>query len=144
MARLDRLPKAAKTLALIASVIGREFDASLLGEAAGISGPDLDDALAALRRMQVVFASGISPGTFVFRHALIRDTAYQSLLSGARRRNHGAVARALEAHHADIVAREPELVAYHYGAAGEPEAALPHWIHASERALARSATFEAV
>ena len=144
MARLDRLPPAAKSLALVASVIGREFDAGLLEEVAGISASALSDGLAALRQMQVIFASGNSSGTFVFRHALIQDTAYQSLLSKRRREYHAAVARALEHHHPDILGREPELVARHYHLAGEETAALPLWTRAAKRALSRSAAFEAV
>jgi predicted ATPase len=128
MSRLDRLPRAARSLALVASVIGREFDSTLLRQVTGFTSAALEEGLAALRQMQVIFASGSSSGSYLFRHALIQDTAYQSLLKRTRQSHHGAVARTLETHHPEILAREPELIAHHYAAAGDDSAARPLWM----------------
>ncbi len=144
MARLDRVSPAAKTLALTASVIGQELDDGLLAAVAGIGGPALADALAELRQAQILVVGGAPRASHMFRHALLQDTAYQSLLSGPRRRLHCRVAELMETAGPQRGEGQPELIARHFQEAGEPERALPHWRHAAERALARSANFEAV
>jgi class 3 adenylate cyclase/tetratricopeptide (TPR) repeat protein len=144
MARLDRLPAASKEVAQIASVIGREFDRGLLAEVAVLGGSALDEALRQLQTAQLVVRGGMSHQTLLFRHALIQDTAYQSLLSRKRRNYHQSIADAIVKYHPDIVATQPELVARHYNEAQRTELALPFWNKAGDRALERSANYEAV
>ena len=144
MARLDRLPASSKEVAQVASVIGREFDRSLLAEVVALSGSALDGALRKLLAAQLVVIGGMSHQTLLFRHALIQDTAYQSLLSRKRRQYHQAIADTIVKSHPDIVATQPELVARHYTDARRADLALPYWTKAGERALERSANYEAV
>ena len=96
MARLDRLTAVAKEVAQVASVIGREFDRGLLSIVAGLDDGALDGALDQLMSTQLVVVGGVVRDALIFRHALIQDTAYQSLLSRRRRHYHEAIARALE------------------------------------------------
>src|SRR6476469_1808055 len=95
MARRARLPPTAKEVAQIASVIGREFDRGLLSQITGIGDLALDQALRQLMSTQLVVIGGVVRDTLSFRHALIQDTAYQSLLSRRRRYYHEAIAKAL-------------------------------------------------
>lgn len=144
MARLDRLPPSAKRIAHIASVIGRDFDDELLRRTAGLDQDALDEALAQLGRAQLVVRSALRRAAHMFRHALIRDAAYQLLLTRTRRDYHRRIAEVLVADHPEIAATQPELIARHFAEAGMPAAALPFWQRAAARALARSANFEAV
>ncbi len=143
MARLDRLPSPAKEVAQIASVIGREFDRDLIAEVLALGDTALDGALRQLSAAQLVVMGGLSHQTFLFRHALIQDTAYQSLLTRKRRRHHQAIADAIVRSHPNIVATQPELVARHYTEGERDELALPYWKKAGERALERFANSEA-
>ena len=144
MARLDRLPAPSKEVAQIASVIGREFDRSLLAEVVAFGGPVLDGALRQLLAAQLVVMGGMSHQALFFRHALIQDTAYQSLLSRKRRQYHQAIADTIVKSHPNIVTTQPELLARHYTEARRDDLALPYWKKAGERALQRSANYEAV
>ena len=144
MARLDRLPAPSKEVAQIASVIGREFDRSLLSEVVAFDGPVLDGALRQLLAAQLVVRSGVSHQSLLFRHVLIQDTAYNSLLSRKRRQYHETIADVIVRSHPDIVTMQPELVARHYTEAQRTDLALPYWKNAGERALQRSANYEAV
>jgi class 3 adenylate cyclase/tetratricopeptide (TPR) repeat protein len=144
MARLDRLTAAAKEVAQIASVIGREFDRGLLSKVAGLDDRALDGALHQLMSTQLVVVGGVVRDALVFRHALIQDTAYQSLLSRRRRYYHEAIAKALVDAYPDLVVTQPELIAQHYVKAQKIELAFPYWMKAGERALGRSANYEAV
>ncbi|MET1047472.1 MAG: AAA family ATPase, partial [Hyphomicrobium sp.] len=144
MARLDRLTAAAKEIAQIASVIGREFDRGLLSKVAGLDERTIEDALHQLMSMQIVVVGGVLRDALVFRHALIQDTAYQSLLSRRRRYYHEAIAKVLIHENPDLVATQPELIAQHYVQAQKDAMALPYWMKAGERALRRSANYEAV
>ena len=144
MARLDRLPAPSKEVAQIASVIGREFDRSLLAEVVAFDGPVLDGALRQLLAAQLVVIGGMSHQALLFRHALIQDTAYQSLLSRKRRQYHQAIADTIVRSHPNIVTTQPELLARHYTEARRDDLALPYWKKAGERALERSANYEAV
>ncbi len=143
MARLDRLPAPAKEVAQIASVIGREFDRGLLGEVTAFGDLMLDGALRQLLAAQLVVMGGISQQSFLFRHALIQDTAYQSLLNRKRREYHQAIADAIVKSHPDIAVTQPELVARHYTEGRGDDLALQYWKKAGERALERSANYEA-
>jgi class 3 adenylate cyclase/ABC-type transport system involved in cytochrome c biogenesis ATPase subunit len=143
MARLDRLSGPAKELAQIASVIGREFDRSLLAEVAPLDAPALGQALRRLLAAELVVMGGTSRQSLLFRHALIQDAAYHSLLSRKRIHYHRAIADAIVQSHPDMVATQPELIARHYAEGRAGGQALPYWMKAGERALERSANYEA-
>ena len=124
MARLDRLGEA-REMAQIAAVIGRQFTLALLDAVAPRRGADLEAALAKLVAAGIVFPEGrgLERG-FSFKHALVRDAAYESLLLARRREWHQRVARALEERFPEVTANEPELLAYHFGEAGSGGARL--------------------
>jgi class 3 adenylate cyclase/tetratricopeptide (TPR) repeat protein len=143
MARLDRLSGPSREVAQIASIVGREFDRSLLAQVAALEARTLDDALRQLLAAQVVVMGGSSRQSFLFRHALIQDAAYQSLLTRKRLHYHHAIAEAIVDSHPDIVATQPELVARHHTEGRRDDLALPYWKKAGERALERSANYEA-
>jgi class 3 adenylate cyclase/tetratricopeptide (TPR) repeat protein len=143
LARLDRLGPEIKEIAQIAAVIGREFGSDLLGAVAGKSREALAPALERLVSSQIALPTGAQRGdAYLFRHALIQDAAYQSLLLTRRRQYHAEIARALEGRFPDIAEGQPELIAQHYTAAAETEPAIPYWVKAGERALARTAYLE--
>lgn len=144
MARLDGLTPAAKEVAQIASVIGREFSDDLLKRVTQLDDAALNAALHDLTRARVIVISGLTTNVYWFRHALIQDVAYQALLTTTRRKYHARIAETLAEKHPNVVETQPELIAYHYSEADLPEHALPLWELAAERALARSANFEAV
>src|SRR5262245_46427623 len=144
LARLDRLA-AAKVVAQLGAVIGRTFAYDLLQAVAPLDTATLEGALAQLVEAEVVAQRGLPPqATYTFKHALIQDTAYQSLLKSTRQQYHHRIAQALEQHLPDMAQRQPELVAQHYTAAGLVAQAIPYWQRAGERALAHSAYQEAV
>jgi class 3 adenylate cyclase/tetratricopeptide (TPR) repeat protein/ABC-type transport system involved in cytochrome c biogenesis ATPase subunit len=143
MARLDRLSATSKEVAQVAAVIGREFDRDLLAQVAALAAPILDDALRQLLTAQLVVMGGTSQQSLLFRHALIQDAAYQSLLTRKRVHFHHAIANAIIQSHPDIAATQPELVARHYTEGRRDDLALPYWMKAGERALERSANYEA-
>ncbi|WP_170773379.1 adenylate/guanylate cyclase domain-containing protein [Ruegeria lacuscaerulensis] len=144
MARLDAVSSDAKQVALTGSVIGREFEPGLLRAALTDATVDTAKGLDELCKTGLVFESGNSRGHFVFRHALIRDTAYQSMLSTTRRAQHAHVAKALAALRSAEIERRPELVARHLTEAEDWSAAFKKWQAATEMALARSASHEAM
>ena len=144
MARLYRQAATSKEVAQVAAVIGREFDRGLLAHVAALEAMILDDALRQLLTAQLVVMSGTSQQSLLFRHALIQDTAYQSLLTRKRVHFHHAIADALVQSHPDIAATQPELVARHYTEGRRDDLALPYWMKAGERALERSANYEAI
>jgi len=142
-ARLDRVGPA-RRVAQIGAVIGREFSYELLQAVAGSVVPDLDEALASLTDAELLYARGLPPqATYVFKHALIRDAAYGSLLKSRRRELHVAIARALTERVPGTAERSAELLAHHYTQAGEVDAAWRAWQQAGELAVARSALLEA-
>ena len=144
MARLDRIPEV-KEVAQIAACIGREFSHPLLVAIAGRSEPDLGAALDRLVGTELVFRRGTPPeASYSFKHALVRDAAYESLLKSRRQQIHARIARVLETELSVIADNEPEVVAQHWSAAGHPEHALAHWRIAARRASGRSAYREAV
>lgn len=143
MGRLDRCQPTARETAQIASVIGREFTRDLLTRVSGFPSADLDAAVAELTAAHLVLRAGSSEDVLVFRHALIQDAAYQSLLMSKRQRYHAAIARVLAQRH-EIAETQPELIARHFSEAALPELALPFWRRAGDRAIARSANYEAI
>jgi predicted ATPase len=144
MARLDALPHA-KEVAQIGAVIGREFSHATLATIAGWPEDQLQHALDRLVASTIVFRYGTPPdAVYAFKHALIREAAYQSLPEGLRRSLHGSVALVLEERFPDLAAAEPERLANHYTAAGLLEPAVAYWLRAGQRAAARAAGSEAV
>jgi predicted ATPase len=145
MARLDRLGPGPKEIAQIAAAIGREFSYELLAPVAERREAEILDALGRLAESGLIFSRGTPPhATYLFKHALVRDAAYGSLLRRRREKLHAHIATALEADFAQAVAAEPELLARHLTEAGLLEKAVPHWRRAGERAVARSANLEAM
>ena len=143
MARLDRLAPVKET-AQVAAAIGREFSYRLLEAVSPIQGAELQDALAQLMAAELIYGRGAPPeATYVFKHALVQDTAYGSLLRSRRQRIHADIARALEEKFADQVAAAPAAIARHYTEAGLADPAARYWLAASELALSRSAYAEA-
>ena len=143
MARLDRLGHV-KEVAQTASVIGREFSRDLLARISPLDGNALDDALETLVTSELVFPHRRSGTSYVFKHALILDAAYDSLLRKRRRELHGLIAAVVLADFPDIASAQPEVLAHHYAAAGEAEQAIRYWLQAGRRAAERSANREAV
>ena len=144
MARLDRLGPA-KEVAQIGAVIGREFSHALLAAVARETGPALGSALDRLRAAGLLFRQGEPPhATYLFKHALVQDAAYGTLLREPRRALHARIADALENRFADIAESQPELLARHCTEAGLAEKAAALWGKAGQRSLERSALVEAV
>jgi len=143
-ARLDRLG-GAREVAQIAAVIGRQFTFALLEAAAGKSAGELEGMLAKLVTAGIVFPEerGLER-SFVFKHALVRDAAYESLLLTRRRQWHTRVAHALEQRFGDLAAREPELLAYHFAEAEQHSPACDYRMRAGDQAVSRSAYVEAI
>jgi predicted ATPase len=144
MARLDRIPEV-KEVAQIGAVIGREFSHELLAAVAPMSANQLSDALGQLVESELVFRRGTAPeARYTFKHALVRDTAYQSLLKSRRQQLHARIAEALEERFSNTARTEPEVLAQHYTGAGLIEQAVAHWQRAAEHAARRSANLEAM
>ncbi len=144
MARLDRLGTAAKEVAQIGAVCGREFHFSLLRTVHSSTDEELETALSGLVDAEILYVRGIAPdATYTFKHALVHDAAYGSLLKARRRALHGQVAAALSTHCPQVVALQPELLAQHYTLALELEAGLMAWRQAGEHAVERGAYREA-
>jgi class 3 adenylate cyclase/predicted ATPase len=143
IARLDRLGTAAKEVAQIGAVLGREFDYELIDRVA--QRPDLATALAALTDAGLLFCRGVTPlASYLFKHALVQDAAYSTLLRAHRQELHGRVAGVLGEHFADFVERQPELLAHHLTAAGAVPRAVEQWLRAGRHAATRSAHQEAI
>src|SRR5262245_7859908 len=144
MARLDRL-SAAKEVAQRAAVLGREFSYALLAAFVGIEEAALRHGLARLVDAEIVFARGEPPdATYSFKHALVQEAAYGSLLKRTRQQLHGRVVDVLVERFPERVASEPEVVARHAEAAGRIDDAIIYYRAAGERAQARSAHDEAI
>jgi class 3 adenylate cyclase/tetratricopeptide (TPR) repeat protein len=145
LARLDRLGPDVADIAKLAAVIGREFGGALLAAVAGKPQADVDDGLAHLVASEIVLPQGpAQDSVYAFRHALIQDAAYQSLLMSRRREYHEAIAHVLERHFPEIAEGQPEVIARHYTAAGSAERAIAYWLRAGERSRLRYATQEAI
>jgi class 3 adenylate cyclase len=144
MARLDRLGSA-KEVSQIGAVIGREFSHPLLAAVARKSEIELQLALDRLMAGGLLFRQGVPPfATYLFKHALVQDAAYGTLLREPRRALHARIAETLESQFAEIVENQPELLACHCTEAGLIEKAAGLWGKAGQRSLARSALIEAV
>jgi class 3 adenylate cyclase/tetratricopeptide (TPR) repeat protein len=144
MARLDRVP-AAKEIAQVGSVIGRDFNYELLAGLNLMSEEALISGLSQLTASGLATSSGLMPKcVYSFSHALVQDAAYESLLKSRRRHLHGEVARLFAVMRPEMAATTPELLAYHHVAAEQYRLAAPLWLKAGENAFSRFALAEAV
>jgi predicted ATPase len=144
MARLDRLATV-KGLAQLGATLGREFAYALLQAVSPWDESTLRRGLHQLVEAEFLYQQGLPPqATYMFKHALIQDAAYQSLLRSTRQQYHQRIAQVLEAQFPESVMTEPELLAHHYAEAGLLAQALPYWQQAGQRASERSAHLEAI
>ncbi len=144
LARLDRLALV-KEVAQIGATIGREFSYELLAAVAPLGDRELRDALGQLVEAELIFRRGTPPqATYTFKHALVQDAAYQSLLRSRRQQLHARIVGALRERFPEVVAAEPELMARHCTEAGLAAEAIPSLAKAGHQALQRSANAEAV
>jgi class 3 adenylate cyclase/tetratricopeptide (TPR) repeat protein len=145
MARLDRLGPAPKDVAQIGAVLGREFAYELIEPVAQRDEMELQAALGQLSDARLLFCRGTAPhSSYAFKHALVQDAAYDMLLRGRRQELHARVAAALEQDFADLVERQPELLAHHLMGAGDTERAVDQWLKAGQHAAERFAHLEAI
>jgi class 3 adenylate cyclase len=143
-ARLDRLSPV-RELAQVGAVLGREFSYEQLRAAAEMSDAELTAALDRLAHSELIFCRGTPPdATYIFRHALLRDAAHDSLLRTQRQVLHRRVALVLEGQFADFAAGQPELLAQHCSEGGLGEKAAAYWLKAAQKALGQAATAEAI
>jgi len=144
MARLDRLA-AGKEIAQLGATIGREFSYELLAAVSPLDEAILQQGLQRLVEVELVYQREVVPQAhYLFKHALIQDTAYQSLLKSTRQQYHTKIAQVLAEGFPETVETQPELVAHHYTEAGLFASAIPYWQRAGEHARQRSAYMEAV
>jgi TOMM system kinase/cyclase fusion protein len=144
MARLDRLA-AVKGLAQLGAMLGREFSYDLLQAVSPWAEDALQRGLQQLVAAEFLYQQGLPPhATYRFKHALIQDAAYQSLLRSTRQQYHQAIAEVVEARFPELCETQPELLAHHYTEAGLSAQAIPYWQRAGQRALERSAHVEAI
>ena len=145
MARLDRLGGPAKEVAQIGAAIGREFSHALLAAVMRKPEMELQSAVDRLVIAGLLFRQGVPPhATYLFKHALVQDAAYGTLLREPRRALHAHIAETLERQFADIAEHQPEVLAHHCTEAGLIEKAAGLWGKAGRRSLERSALIEAV
>jgi predicted ATPase/class 3 adenylate cyclase len=144
MARLDRLVTA-KAVAQYAAVIGRQFPYELLQAVSQLDEAMLQHELGRLVEAEIVYQRGVPPqAMYTFKHALIQDAAYQSLLRSTRQQYHQRIAQVLVSQFPETTETQPELLAQHYTEAGLNTQAIPYWQRAGQRAIARSAYVEAM
>jgi class 3 adenylate cyclase/predicted ATPase len=144
MARLDRL-NTAKTVAQLAATIGRSFTYDVLRAIAPLDEPTLQTSLRQLIDAELVHGRGAPPQvTYTFKHALIQEAAYQSLLKTTRQRYHRLIAEALEAGVGDVATMHPEILAHHLTEGDLGVRAMEYWRRAGQRAIERSAHVEAI
>lgn len=144
LARLDRLSPV-KHIIQTGACIGREFSYELLARVCGLSDVSLEAALGKLTEAGLVYRRGTPPqATYTFKHALVQDAAYDSLLKSKRQLLHAQLAEVLETHFGDRIAGEPELLAHHHTEGGNLVAAIPWWCKAGNLGLRRVALKEAV
>ena len=145
VARLDRIGGAAREVAQIGAVLGREFSYELIEPVAQRNSAELENALSRLTEAGLVFCRGVAPNSsYLFKHALVQDAAYGTLLRTRRQELHARVAAVLEADFSDLVERQPELLAHHLTGAAQTERAVAQWLIAGQFAAARLAPLEAI
>jgi TOMM system kinase/cyclase fusion protein len=144
MARLDRLATV-KGLAQLGATLGRAFAYDLLQAVSPWDEATVRQGLHQLVEAEFLYQQGLPPqATYVFKHVLIQDAAYQSLLKSTRQQYHQRIAQVLEAQFPETAETQPELLAHHYTEAGLTEKAVPYWYHAGQSAVQRSAHVEAI
>jgi class 3 adenylate cyclase/predicted ATPase len=144
LARLDRLIPV-KEVAQLGAAIGREFSHELLVEVSPMGEAELDAALDRLLRSELMYRRGVPPqATYIFKHALVQEAAYQSLLKSTRQQHHQRIATVLMQRFPHVAETQPELVAHHCTEAGLHAEAVGYWQRAGRRATERSALAEAV
>ena len=145
IARLDRIGAAAKEVAQIGAVLGREFTYELIEPVAERTAADLQASLARLTETGLLFCRGAPPhSSYMFKHALVQDAAYGTLLRARRQELHARAAAVLEKHFPDLVERQPELLAHHLTGAAQTERAVAQWLKAGQYAAARLNHVEAI
>jgi predicted ATPase len=144
MARLDRLGLA-KEVAQVGATLGREFSYELIHAISSVDEGALQHGLRQLVEAELVYQRGLPPqATYLFKHALLQDTAYQSLLKSTRQQYHQQIAQVLEERFAETKETQPEMLAHHYTEAGLVTQAIFYWQKAGQRAIQRSASAEAI
>ena len=144
MARLDRLGDA-KTVAQLGATLGREFDYDVLRAISPLNEGRLQQELKQLVEAEIVYQSDVLPqARYLFKHALVQDTAYQSLLKSTRQQYHQQIAQVLEERFPETVKTQPELLAHHYSRSGNIQKAMDYLQLAGEQAVRRSANIEAI
>ena len=145
MARLDRLGASAKEAAQIGAAIGREFSHALLTAVARKPDAELQLALDRLGAAGLLFSQGVAPhATYLFKHALVQDAAYGTLLRSHRQQLHGRIVTTLEEEFPEIIELQPEILARHSAEAGLDEKAIKYWRTAGEQAVRRASNREAI
>jgi len=143
-ARLDKSP-ATRTVAQFGAAIGREFPYDLLAGVVSLSTADLNAALEDLADSGLIFARGAPPdASYTFKHALVQDTAYDSMVRSKRKDTHTRIVKSLIELRPDIEQTAPELLAHHYTQAGVFDQSVGYWLEAGKRAHERSANAEAI
>ena len=144
MERLDRAAPS-RRVAQIAAVIGREFSDDLLSAAARIDEEDMQSALSLLEQADIIYRAGVSPFVrFAFKHVLLRDAIYDSLLKSKRQQIHADIAAILVHDFPKLVENQPEVLALHYQEASNHQMAIRYWFESGQRAVAHSANVEAI
>jgi predicted ATPase/class 3 adenylate cyclase len=144
IARFDRL-SLSRSIVQFGAAIGREFSYELIRAVSPLPERELEAALAELVASELVFPKGAPPNAvYSFKHALVQDAAYSTLLRRDRQELHARIARIIEERFPERVTREPELLAHHFTEARQTERAVGYWLRAGERAAERSANLEAI
>jgi len=144
LSRFDRLA-GTREVAQIAAALGRQFSHELIRAVAGMPQQHLDDALARLVRAELIFRRGTAPhAEYTFKHALVQDAAYSTLLRGQRQELHARIAKVLEQEFPEMIETQPETLAHHYSQAGLVDLAIEFWGRAGARSVDRSAHHEGV
>ncbi|HEX3505960.1 MAG TPA: adenylate/guanylate cyclase domain-containing protein [Xanthobacteraceae bacterium] len=144
MARVDRLGSAREVLQ-IGAAIGREFSYEVLAAVAGLPDAVLQDALARLAEAELVFQRGTPPNaSYIFKHALVQDSAYSAMLRSRRQSLHSSIAMVLEKRFPEVVKAAPEMLAQQFELANQNEKAIAYWRQAGERDLRRFAMKESI
>jgi class 3 adenylate cyclase/tetratricopeptide (TPR) repeat protein len=144
LARLDRLAPT-REVAQIGAALGRSFSYGLISAVAAMPQPKLDDALDQLVGAELIFRRGTPPDAeYTFKHALVQDAAYSTLLRSRRQELHGSIVTTLEKQFPEVVTAQPALLAQHSTEAGLSEKAVDYWLKAGQHAVARSAVTEGV
>ena len=144
MARLDRLASA-KELVQLCAILGREFTAEMLLAVKLHDDEMIQQGLKQLVESELLYQQGVFPrATYTFKHALIQETAYQSMLKNTRQRYHQRIADMFIKRFPDLAASQPEIIAHHYTEAGIGKVAISYWQQAARRAVERFANEEAI